>query len=385
MKVDILIKNGHVIDTSANVNGTKNIGIMSNRIVDVADGCEAVTEIDASGHLVLPGLIDYHAHICQSGTSYGANPDAMIATGVTAVVDGGSCGYANYDAFHREASTRNLRIKSNLSIFAGGYYEIGIEPNYDPATFNEMRIRETIEKYGEEIVALKIMLSEHIVHDLGITPLVEMIKIAEKVGKPVCVHTTNPPCTASEIASLLRKGDIYCHCFQGTGDPSRTIVDESGKVYPAVKEARMRGVLFDAANGRMHFSFVVAEKAMQDGFYPDVISTDIVKPAFNLFNFNRNLPFLMSKYLNMGMGLIDVVRAVSETPAKSMNMEGKIGTLRPGALADVTILQLRENQRVVFEDDNKSGSVWGDKLLVPMMTILDGCVQYSVTDFNLKT
>lgn len=382
MKLDILIKNGHVIDTCENVNYVKNVGIKDGRITETPETEDnASYVIDARGCYVLPGLIDFHTHVFYGGSEYAVNPEQMLPHGVTAAVDAGSCGYANYKVFHDSIIKRSsLKIKSYINMYPAGIFEYGIEPVYDARSFNEKRMGEMLNKYEDEILGFKIMLSKHIVGELGVQPLMETIEMAERIGNvSVCVHTTDLPCQSSIVADMLRKGDIYCHCYQGDGNP---ITDDSGRVYDSVRKARERGVLFDAANGRVHFSFKVAEASMRDGFYPDIISTDLVSRAINILNYNRNLPFVMSKYVNMGMKLENVVKAVTETPAKAMGMSGEIGTLKPGAYADVALFEMKEAE-VCFCDMKESGRITGNRLLLPRMTILDGNVVYCSTDFNI--
>ena len=201
--------------------------------------------------------------------------------------------------------------------------------------------------------------------------------MAEEFGLPVAVHTTNPPEDAAEIAKLLRSGDIYVHVYQGTGS---NITNSEGKVKAEVKAARERGVIFDAANGGNHWVFAVARAAIKDNFYPDVISTDITtktlykSPVYGL-------PYIMSKYLNMGMNLESVVAACTSKPAQLMHMEHKIGTLKPGAYADVALFRLIDAPAKF--SDTKGEVMIGEQLLVPKATIKDGQLVYKAIEFEL--
>lgn len=121
------------------------------------------------------------------------------------------------------------------------------------------------------------------------------------------------------------------HCFHGTG---HSILNEQGEVYAAIKEAQTRGVIFDCSNGVARFDFHVARTAMAQGFYPDIISTDHLRNSLRTDKV-YSLLHVMSKYLNMGMSFFDILRAVTATPARLMKMQGQIGTLAPGACADI--------------------------------------------------
>jgi predicted amidohydrolase len=334
--------------------------------------------INAKGCYVFPGLVDFHTHLYDGGSEFSYNPEWLPATGVTAAVDPGTCGYANYRIFHETVVSRScVKIKTFLNVYPGGIYDYKIHLHYRLDCFGFERLKELKERYPETILGLKVMMSAVNVGDYGRRILEKALECAEQIGGiKVCVHTTDLPCSASEVADMLRPGDIYCHMYSKGG----TIIDDDGKVCEAVKKARSRGVLFDAANGRPHFDFDVAERALADGFLPDIISTDAVSQSFNVGNYVRNLPYMMSKYLTMGLDIGTVVKAVTETPATAMGMDGEIGTLLPGARADIAICRMIE-KKTEFLDINGSGPLVGRQLIVPVMTLIDGRVAYCQNDF----
>jgi predicted amidohydrolase len=148
---------------------------------------------------------------------------------------------------------------------------------------------------------------------------------------------------------------------------------------PRIVEARKRGVVFDAANGASHFAFRTALAAISQGFFPDVISSDVtVKTLYGEYVFG--LPYLLSKYVSMGMGLEETVAACTTTPARLLGVEGKIGTLAPGAQADVSIFRL-VNRQTTFQDCHGERFV-GDWFLVPQLTICSGAVVYRQEGFE---
>jgi len=380
IKLDILIKNGHVIDPKQGINGIKTIGILGKHVVQVDnESCESNYIVDASGCYIFPGLVDFHTHLYYGGSEFGLKPDYMLPHGVTSAVDAGTSGYCNFDAFNRAVvSSSTVKIRSFISVCATGLCDLLIRQNYDPKLFNERRIRETKDKYGDELLGLKIVLSKEIIGEHGLDSLKATVELAEKIGGlAVCVHTTDPPCATTEIADVLRPDDIFCHCYHGNG---ATIVDKNGKVYEGIKRARNRGVIFDAANGIGHFNHNVCRLAINDNFLPDIISSDAVSFGYNRSRRNKTLSYVMSKYLSLGIDISTIVKAVTETPAYLMKMEGKIGTLASGAFADVAIFKLTD-QNILFEDD-QSKLYEGDKFLIPQMTISNGQIVYSQTDFN---
>ena len=152
-------------------------------------------------------------------------------------------------------------------------------------------------------------------------------------------------------------------------------------MHPGILEARERGMIFDAANGYNNFAIKVARRAIQEGFLPDVISTDATSMHLNRPGYVKSLPYVMSKYLALGMALPDIVRAVTAAPAAAMNLEGESGTLAPGSRADAAVFRLKDTE-VVFRD-GLGDALAGERLLVPQLTIMNGQVIYCQTDFWL--
>lgn len=374
MKYDMLIKNGTVIDPAAGLHAVMDVAISGNKIMAVGKTLpgEVTSVIDAQGLVVTPGLIDFHTHVFYGGTDIGVSPDmAFLPLGVTTAVDAGSAGSANYTAFSSGIVAQSLvRIKSFLNVCPSGLSTTKYHENVAPACYDTAKMERILDRYQGEILGLKIRTSKEIVGDAGLEPLRQTIALAERFNLPVAVHTTNPPEDAGCVAALLRKGDIYVHVYQGTGD---TIIGTDGKVKQAVWEARKRGVIFDAANGGNHWTYAVARAALCDSFFPDVISTDITtKTLYKAPVYG--LPYIMSKYLNLGMPLESIIAACTAMPAKLMGLQGKIGTLQAGAYADLAIFSL-EKSRICFPD-TKGETMTGTQLLIPKMTVKDGLVVY---------
>lgn len=379
MANDYLITGGRIIDPARGIDSVGDVLISGDRIAppreDEAGTAKVV--IKADGCLVLPGLIDYHSHVFFDGTDNGIAPDAcLLPNGVTTAVDGGSAGTANYAIFHKNIVANSLvRIKSFLHVAPAGQLTAKFPENHDQKFYDEDKMELLLRRYAGEVLGLKIRLSKEVVGDLGLAPLERALEIAERLSCPIAVHVTNPAAETREVAELLRPGDIFVHVYHGQGS---TIIGDDGKVIPAVREARRRGVVFDAANGRNNFVFSIAEAALADDFPPDIISADLTwmtmfrQPVFNL-------PWVMSKYLALGMTLNDVVRACTAAPAGLMGMSGDIGTLAPGACADVAILRLVDHPCEFLDTNGDSRT--GYKLLLPQATIRAGRVVFRQLNF----
>lgn len=375
LKGDLLIRGGTVVDPGRDFLGKADVLIKNNRVVDASSAVniEAGSVIDAADCLVLPGLIDYHAHLFHGGTEIGIHPDsALLPQGVTTAVDQGSAGVTNFESFFKTViNNSQMRIFANLHVSPAGLATLTrcLEP-VDPKLFDLGNVRNLFENYGEHLLGLKVRQSTEIVGELGLAPLKATIQVADAIGQRVVVHTTNPPGDIDELVALLRPGDVFTHVYQGKGS---NIISKTGEVSQAIREARARGVLFDTADGRGHYAFSVAKAAIKSGFEPDIISTDIVRGSL----FDRTvfgLPLIMSKYLNLGVSLEKVVKACTATPASVLGMNGKIGTLAPGAYADVAVFELKK-MPLQLKD------VFGEyltcnQIFVPRMTVLNGKVVY---------
>jgi predicted amidohydrolase len=377
MAIDILIRNGHVIDPSCGVDSIRDIGIDDGVVVKV-DGrkIDAVQTVDVSGCYVFPGLIDFHTHLFFSAGKLGSHPNYMLSNGVTSMVDAGSAGCDNYKRFHDTVvNTSEAHIKTQISCYPTGMAN-GHE-NFSPELFKRMETADVLREYPGEIIGLKIRLSHGLAK--GIEVLSAAIRFSEDLGElPLCVHVTDSPCTMEEIVSLLRPGDIFCHMYHGTG---HTILDENGRIFEELKRSRERGVIFDAAAGKMNGSHRVATAGLQQGFPPDVIATDMTGDKLHYSSRARDLPFVMSRFLCMGMELPEIVKCVTTTPAKLMREEGRRGTLKPGAVGDLVVMSVEDHEFSCF--DTFDAELVGRKFLVPRLTVLRGEIAFCDTTFNL--
>lgn len=378
---DLVIQNGRTIDPAAGLDGNYSVGIRGHKIAAVSEmPLSGTNVIDASGCIVIPGLIDYHTHLFDGGSVYGIRPDFLLSQGITAAVDAGTSGSAGFEVFYRSiVQTSAVTVRAFISLGATGLCDPNHQQNYDRRKVNVSRLQQLKELYPDIILGIKVSLSRENIGELGIEPVRSAVELAGEIGDlRVCVHSTDPPCDSTEILKLLRAGDILCHCYHGTGS---CILDEQDKVRQAYLDARSRGVLFDMANGISHFSHRCATHAIQQGFLPDIISSDMVSFAYGLSKRNRSLPYVMSKLLAMGMGLQDILCATTDTPAALMGLRGNVGTLAPGADADIAIMRL-ENRTVRFEDADME-TFRGETLFCPQMTIKRGQVAFFQNTFNL--
>ncbi len=375
-KLDILIKNGIIINPSCDFIGKKNIGIKGNRVVDVVDkNIDFVKEIDAQGCIVTPGLIDFHAHINVGGSEYGFFPDTiLLPMGITTVVDQGSCGIANYKSFYDNIMrSSQMRIFAYLNISPMGQLGFNIYENIEPKYYREDIIKKFFDEY-KNIRGLKIRYDKNVIGEYGLSILKEVKRIARNLETNIVIHGKNPPVDVSveEILSYLDRNDVFCHCYQGDNS---TIVSD-GRIKENVSVARKKGILFDSADARSNWSYKVLKVAVKDKFFPDIISSDLTKET--LFDEHIfGLPVILSKYLNLGMPLINVIKACTYMPARLLQRKD-LGCLDNGSLADIAIFKIRECN-INFR--NKQGEGFsGNSILTTKWTILNGEIVYRNID-----
>ena len=86
-----------------------------------------------------------------------------------------------------------------------------------------------------------------------------------------------------------------------------------------------------------------------------------------------DLATTMTKFLALGLGLDEVVRMTTEAPASVIGAMGRLGTLAPGAAADVTMLRM---ERGSFElTDTRGESMTHGERLVPVRVVRNGVVR----------
>ena len=381
MKYDFVIRGGHVIDPAGGVDAKRDIFVYNSKIVPAAatDDYEAEEIIDATGCLVLPGLIDFHSHVAYRFSEAGLNPDLYyLPNGITAVVDAGSAGTSNFESMlHSVVANAMITIRNFINISPVGLSTERFRENLDPAVFDLKKMEYLFELYSEYILGFKVRVGKNFSFGRGLDPIKSATDFGAHFKRPVYAHILYPEESVDKVLEYLRPGDIYGHFYQGQGP--NTILDNNGKVRKSLLLARERGVIFDSAAGSRGRSLKIAKAAIEQGFYPDIISADAVtNTVYRKCVFS--LPHFMSEYYSMGMPLAEVVRACTQTPAKLMHMGDSIGTLAPGALADIAVFKL-EQRPVCFDDIYDGSNYVGKYLFVPQMTIKAGRVAYRQINF----
>src|SRR5215470_5426436 len=316
---DLVIRGGDVLDPSQNLRGRRDIGIRNALIAAVEPEIPAALAkqtLDAGGNLVCPGLVDFHAHVFYH-TGIGLPADELVPfTSTTTYVSAGDAGVGSFSAFkHLVMAQARSRIFTFLHISSIGLvgFPVGEMLNIDYA--NVDAAAKVLAENREVCLGIKVRESLDVVGQNGLEPLKRAIAAAERsgTGGRVMCHIGNAPGDLSELLDLLRPGDVLTHSYSGAGN--NTVVN--GKVLDAALAAKRRGVIIDVGHGGASFDYTVCEAALQQGFTPDIISSDIHSYSANSPG-KPFLPWVMSKFLNLGMSLEDVVALTTAAPAKAI-------------------------------------------------------------------
>ncbi len=379
-KFDLLIKGAEVLDPSQNLRAKRDIGVRYGLIeaVEADIAAEKADKVlNASGKLAVPGLIDLHAHVYPYGSGIGIPADELIPyQATTTLVSAGDAGANNFAAFRRliVPQTR-ARLFAFVHIGIMGLAGFPIPELYNLDYAQVDAAAKAIAENSDLVIGAKVRMSDNVIAKHGLEPLKRAILACERAGTNgrVMVHIggVETPELMTQILDVLRSGDILTHCFSGAPNLAGkfTNIVQEGKLLPAALEAKRRGVMFDIGHGGGSFDYTVAEAAMAQGLMPDTISSDV-----HVFSANSpGVPYLtnvMSKFLNFGLPLEQVVSMATAVPAKIINRGGKLGTLAIGAPADVSFLEMVEGP-VEFVD-TRNNKRPGKLQLKPAGVVLAG-------------
>jgi dihydroorotase len=408
MLYDLLLRGGHVIDPAQNLDGACDVAVKDGRIAAVLPSIAPSTakqSVDVSGKLVLPGLIDTHAHVFQHVTGrFGLEADLCgVRSGVTTLVDQGGPSCMTLPAFREFVVEQK---QSRVFTFLSAYLVGGMEGHYYPALYRpdcvdvEATVRSALE--NRDIVrGFKAHAELGGFARWGIEVMRLSAEIGRRANLPVYIHFgqlwglpesggkkhdagVDPDTILDQVVPLLKPGDILAHPF--TRHPGG-FVGRNGKVHPIVKEALARGLKTDVGHGS-HFSYRMARIALDAGIIPDTLGADmhgyntrVPKPRGTpethpdkehmFFGQTRfSLVSAMTSMLALGLPLEKVVPMVTTHPARMLGLADEIGLLKAGVQADVTVLH-DERGRWTLRD-NEGNEVRAERMLRPHFCLRAG-------------
>ncbi len=386
-QIDILLKGGHVIDPKNKIDSQMDVAIVNGKISAVAPNIAAGNAkkvVDVSGLYVTPGIIDMHVHVFQGTETdvYIANgltslpPDGFtFRAGVTTVVDAGSSGWRNFPLFKKQTiDIAQTRVLAFLNIVGNGMVSRFEEQNV--TEMNPVMTAHMIKRlYPEIIVGIK---AAHYWGDF--TQADRAVEAGKLAGVPVMVDfgEHDPPLSIEDLfRKHLRPGDIFTHTFAYGPAARQTVVDEKLKVKPFVFEAQKRGIIFDVGHGGGAFSWRQAIPAVQQGFKPNVISTDLHAESMN--GGMKDMSNVMSKFLNIGLSLQEVILRSTWNPANVIKRT-ELGNLSVGTEADIAVFNLRKGD-FGFTDVRRT-KIKGTQKLEAELTIRAGKIVWDLNGIS---
>ncbi|UPK41458.1 amidohydrolase/deacetylase family metallohydrolase [Paenibacillus pabuli] len=338
-------------------NVLRNLQLVDGRIMDISiqDGIitaitppgqvEGETELDCSGLYVSSGWIDLHVHAVPELNPYGDDIDEIgVKQGVTTLVDAGSRGADRIGDLYTASLKADTQLFALLNIS-----RIGLERTDELSQLEWIdlaKAREAAASYPEFIVGLKARISQSVVKDSGIQPLLLARTLSEETKLPLMVHIGSAPPSISEVLELLQPGDVITHYLNGK---SNNLFHEDGTPLQGLLDAIARGVHLDVGHGTASFSFRVAEQAKTAGIALNTISTDIYRgnrlngPVYSISN-------VLTKFLYLGYSLEEVIRAVTSSAAAWLG-KPELGQIRVGHQANLTMFALKKGEKQLKDSE----------------------------------
>jgi dihydroorotase len=351
----LLVRNGTVVDPSQKIHRIADVAIAGDRVAEVGtnlDAKKADRVIDARGKIVTPGFIDLHTHnyVSKGGRPSLEVDSTSLAFGSTTVLDAGT---ATPQEFPHYWETDIQDAKTRM------YALVRMPDPYGPTPANVGETAKTIGRY-ENLIGVKFHHSQH----FASLPLAREaadfaggILMAEAYGAPI-----------PQLLQWLNPGDILTHTFHASF--RFPLFDHKGKLMPSVWEAVERGVYLEIGHGARGFAFRTMEQALEQGLKPSTISTDV--HVGNVDGPVYDMPTTMSKLLALGMSLDDVIEMSTSIPAKALHRGNDLGTLKPGAVADVVVSELAKGEHVYLDVLHEKRT--GKERILPQTVIYGGKV-----------
>lgn len=385
---DIVIKNGHLIDPKNNIDGIMDVAISNGKIALISkaiDAKEGKKVIDAKNMYVTPGIIDMHVHVfhgTEAGQDYMNGPNAVapdgfsFRAGVTTVVDAGSSGWRTFPDFKKQTiDMSKTRVLAFLNIVGEGMRGGPFEQN--TKDMDAHITAEFAKNNPNEIVGIK--LAHYNGHEWA--PTDSTVEAGRLSNLPVMIDFggANPPLSIEELfMKHLRTGDIFAHCYASLSS-RESVVDENGKVKPFIFDAVKKGIIFEVGHGGGSFRWSQAIPAIEQGFLPDAISSDLHIGSMN--GGMKDMANLMSKFLNLGLPIQDVILRSTWNPAKIINRP-ELGNLSVGTDADVAVFSLSKGNFGFIDVGEEK--IEGTQKLEAEMTIRAGKIVWDLNGLAAK-
>ncbi len=355
----IVIHGAHVIDPAQGIDRVADVAISDGAIAGIGDysTASAMTTIDGNGLFVSPGWIDLHVHCFPDIHVFGGIPglgsvdadaDCGIAKGVTTVIDAGTSGAGTWDAFRELVVNRG---KTRVL----GFMNVSLMPQFGPRHGDWQNFSQgvTIAKAEEEAAAgvclgIKVLASQNHCGNLGNIPMQLAVQASRLSGTGLMVHIGEAPPIIQDVLNQMDDGDILTHCFKGTAG---NLLGRDRKPIPEALAAVERGVKFDIGHGKSSFSFETCRYCLDAGLPIHAISTDI--HSLNINGPVYDMATTMTKFLHLGLDLVEVIRLSTFSPAELIHREHEVGTLHTGRVADITLFRMLDGEFDLVDSEGK--------------------------------
>ncbi len=348
---DFVLINGTVIDPTVGLNARRNVALQGGRVAAILDPAAPVVAqqtLDCAGLLVVPGLIDFHVHVFPGVSNFGVDPDeTCLARGVTTVLDFGTAGGLIFDGFRRFViDTAKTRVKALMLIAGQGLISSNdtkpaLGELWDIAYCDVEGCVEAVEKHRDCVAGIKVRCMDNISN--GGKNEAEGLRrarlAADATKLPLVVHPANSSLRIEHLFETLRSGDVMTHCYH---DKNCKLVDDHTQVCSIVREKQREGVLLDVGHGSGSFAWRVTRAMLDQGVLPDFLGSDL--HTYNVHGPVFDLVTTLSKFLHLGMSVPEIIRRSTTTCAAWLGMADEIGTLKPGACADITVLDIVDGE-----------------------------------------
>jgi dihydroorotase len=383
---DLILRGGRLLDPRNGIDGVMDVAIADGTIAAIAesiDPSQAPIVVDARGLMVVPGLVDLHTHVF-----FGTEPNADYSNGynalppdgfafrscVTTVVDTGGSGWRNFPQFKEQVIDRaETRVLALLNIVGSGMKGGPVEQNLSDMDAKLTALRAS--EFSEIVVGVKVAHYRGAEWD----PVDRAVQAGELAGIPVMVDFGGhqPPLSLEDLLLVhLRPGDIFTHTYAKV-DGRIPVVDEGGTLRPYLRKARERGIVFDVGHGAGSFVLRQARAAMEQGFFPDTISTDLHRASMNAGM--KDMLNVISKLLSLGMPIEEALGAATSRAARAIR-RAELGHLAVGAGADVAVLSAREGHFGFVDVDGER--IEGSRKLECELTVRAGKVVWDLNGIS---
>ena len=359
---DLVLNGGTLLDPAQGIHDRRDVAFKDGLVAQVSDRIapsSAATAIDVAGKLITPGLIDLHGHFYHGGSPISVHPDEIcLSSGTTTGVDAGSAGFLNYPAMRDYVfPVHRTRLLAFLHVGAVGLALNGVLGGglHDLRVIDVDRTADHIKQNAGFCFGVKVRMHMNAVAYWDAHEAMRLARaVADRSGSRLMVHVSGTPIPLPDILEFLGPGDISTHAFNGHPE---NILDPNLKIRPEVREAAERGVIMDVAHAGIHCDTEVSRAALEQGFPPHTISTDIHNPPPNRTVYKMN--DLVSMFHAMGMPLREAIAASTATPAKVLGLEKTIGSLAQGMSGDAAVFDMREGRFVWIDSQGQlqKGSV----------------------------